>query len=170
MARQAITFTVHIDGVRTTLRAFRELPADASKRLREESLKLAEVLAQKARADGMADAAPQSKLVATTVKATRDRVPAIQAGGTKRLGRHRAPAFGLPGASGRSTPRLRRPPVPHLGRSSVPRTRRPQRVLVLPGRRKELGRDRAGLEQGSRGHRERLRPGRVISWLTEPAP
>lgn len=99
MARQAITFTVHIDGVRTTLQAFRELPADANKRLREESLKLAQVLAEKARADGMADAAPQSKLVATTVKATRDRVPAIQAGGTKRLGRHRAPAFGLVFAS-----------------------------------------------------------------------
>lgn len=95
MAKTSVTFKVQIDGLRETLRAFQELPKDASKRLRDESLKLAEKLAVKARAAGMADAAPQSKLVATTVKAVRDRVPAVQAGGTKRLGRNGAPAFTL---------------------------------------------------------------------------
>ena len=95
MAKQAITVAVQIDGLRTTLRAFRELPKDASARLREESLKLAETLAAKAKIDGIADAAPQSPLVATTVKAVRDRVPVIQAGGSKRLGRNRAPAWKL---------------------------------------------------------------------------
>lgn len=95
MAKTSVTVKVTISGLRETLRAFQELPADASKRLREESLKLAEELAVKARAEGMADAAPQSPLVAATVKAVRDRVPAIQAGGTKRLGRNRAPAYKL---------------------------------------------------------------------------
>lgn len=95
MAKTGLVVKVSIEGLRETLRAFQELPPDATKRLREESLKLAEKLAVKARAEGMADAAPQSPLVATTVKAVRDRVPAIQAGGTKRLGRNRAPAYKL---------------------------------------------------------------------------
>lgn len=95
MAKTSITVKVQIDGLRETLRAFQELPKDATTRLREEALKLAEKLAVAARAEGMADAAPQSKLVATTVKAVRDRVPAIQAGGTKRLGSRRAPAYTL---------------------------------------------------------------------------
>ncbi|MFD4196619.1 hypothetical protein [Amycolatopsis thermoflava] len=91
----AITVRVQIDGVRDALQAFRELPKDANDRLRDESMKLATRLAERVKADGMADAAPQSPLVATTVKARRDRVPVIEAGGTKRLGSRRAPAYKL---------------------------------------------------------------------------
>jgi hypothetical protein len=95
MAKTGLTVRIRIEGIRETLQAFRELPADATKRLREETLKLAEVLANRARADGLADSAPQSHLVAATVKAVKDRVPAIQAGGSMRLGRRRAPAYKL---------------------------------------------------------------------------
>lgn len=95
MAKTALTVRMSITGLRPTLRALKELPKEANDRLREETLKLADTLAVKVRADGMADAAPQSKLVATTVKAVRDRVPVVQAGGSTRLGRHRAPAYGL---------------------------------------------------------------------------
>lgn len=95
MAKTSVTIKVQIEGLREALRAFNELPKDATKRLREESLKLAQKVAESARAAGMADAAPQSKLVATTVRAVRDRVPAVQAGGTARLGRNRAPAYKL---------------------------------------------------------------------------
>lgn len=95
MAKKSVTVTVHIDGLRTTLAAFRDLPKDASARLREASLKLAEKLAVAARAEGMADEDPRSPLLATTVKAVKDRVPAVQAGGSTRLGRHRAPAYAM---------------------------------------------------------------------------
>lgn len=95
MAKSTLTVTLSITGLRETLRAFQELPKDASNRLRDETLKLSQALAVKAKAAGQADAAPQSPLVASTVKAARDRVPVIQAGGTKRLGRNRAPAWKL---------------------------------------------------------------------------
>lgn len=95
MAKKSVTLTVRIEGLRETLRAFQDLPKDASTRLREESLKLAEKMAAKARADGMTDQDPRSKLLAGTVKAVKDRVPVIQVGGDKLLGRHGAPAYSL---------------------------------------------------------------------------
>jgi hypothetical protein len=95
VAKKSLTITMHIDGLRETVRAFQELPKDASDRLRDGTLELSKVLAEKARADGMADEHPQSKLIARTVKAQRDRVPVVQAGGERKLGRHKAPAHAL---------------------------------------------------------------------------
>lgn len=92
--KQALTVNLAIDGVRETLAAFRSLPKDANDQLRERSRKLAEIVAERAKAAGQAEG-KQAALVARTVKARRDRVPVVQAGGTRRLGRHRAPAFGL---------------------------------------------------------------------------
>lgn len=94
MAKQALTFKVNIDGVRETLAAFRELPKDANNELRERSKALAELLANRAQAAGRAEGS-QAALVARTVKAVRDRVPVVQAGGTRKLGRHAAPAYSL---------------------------------------------------------------------------
>lgn len=91
---RALTVNLAIDGVRETLAAFRSLPKDANDQLRERSRKLAEIVAERAKAAGQAEG-KQAALVARTVKARRDRVPVVQAGGTRRLGRHRAPAFGL---------------------------------------------------------------------------
>lgn len=92
--KQALTVNLAIDGVRETLAAFRSLPKDANDQLRERSRKLAEIVAEQAKAAGQAEG-KQAALVARTVTARRDRVPVVQAGGTRRLGRHRAPAFGL---------------------------------------------------------------------------
>lgn len=92
--KQTLTINVHIAGVRETLAAFRELPKEANDQLRERSQRLAERIANRVRAAGEAEGA-QAALVADTVKARRDRVPVIQVGGTRKLGRHRAPAYAL---------------------------------------------------------------------------
>lgn len=94
MPRTTLTVTVRLDGLRETLDAFRHLPDDASKELRDRSVKLAETIAEKVRAAGKSEGR-QAAAVAATVRPARDRVPAVQAGGTRRLGRRRAPAFGL---------------------------------------------------------------------------
>lgn len=95
MAKKSLTVTVHIDGVREILRALSVMGKDAQNALRDHSQKLASKLALKAAVDVSANGGPQGPSLATTVKAVRDRVPVIQVGGTRRLGRNRAPAYGL---------------------------------------------------------------------------
>lgn len=97
--RRTLTVRMHISGVRETLRALDVLPKNASEALRDASLKLAEKLAVLAAADFRANGGPQGSLLAGTVKAKRDRVPVIEAGGTARVGRNRSPAWGLVFAS-----------------------------------------------------------------------
>lgn len=92
--KQALTVNVAIDGVRETLAAFRSLPKEANNQLRERSKALAELIATRAKAAGQAEGA-QAALVARTVKARRDRVPVVQAGGTRKLGRYKVPAYAL---------------------------------------------------------------------------
>lgn len=95
MAKQSITLSVYGEGFRETLRVLKHLPKEANKELRKRTRELSVLLAQRAKADGMTDPAPQSSDVATTVRAVTDRVPSITAGGTRRLGRNRAPAYKL---------------------------------------------------------------------------
>lgn len=92
MAKTAFTVTISAPGMRSTLAAFRALPKDASDELRVAALELSDLLASKARAAATGDS-PQSALMAPTVRAVRDRVPAVQVGGSKRVGRHRVPAW-----------------------------------------------------------------------------
>lgn len=108
MARgTGLTVKVRITGVRATLAAFRELPDDANAELRTRSKALAETLAVQVRGAAVADG-PQSAMLAPTVKAGRDRVPVITAGGSRKVGRNRKPAgallfaseFGMSGQSG----------------------------------------------------------------------
>lgn len=94
MAKSALVFTIRIDGVREVLAALRKLPKDASDELRKASLELSRSVAEKAKAAGQREGR-QAAAVAKTVKAQRDRVPAVVAGGTRRLGRHKTPAFNL---------------------------------------------------------------------------
>lgn len=94
MAKQALTITVRVAGIRETLAALRKLPKDASKELRQASLDISTAVADKAKAAGQREGR-QAAAVAQTVKARRDRVPSVVAGGMKRVGRHRTPAFGL---------------------------------------------------------------------------
>jgi hypothetical protein len=91
---QALVVTVHIDGVRGTLAQFRGLPKDASNTLRDRSLELSKSLAEKVKAAAISEGG-QAALMAPTVKANRDRVPAVTAGGLKKVGPHRVPAYKL---------------------------------------------------------------------------
>jgi hypothetical protein len=93
-ARTGLTVQVKIDGVYQTLAALAKLPKEATNELRDAALTLSKKLAGYAAAAGRAEGS-QAALVATTVAARRDRVPVITAGGPKRLGRNRAPAWKL---------------------------------------------------------------------------
>lgn len=94
MAGRDLTVTIRVSGIRETLAALSRLPKDASNELRDASLEISRELAAAARQAGVAEGS-QAALVATTVKARRDRVPVVVAGGTKRLGSNRAPAYKL---------------------------------------------------------------------------
>lgn len=94
MAKQALTITLRVAGIRETLAALRKLPKDASNELRKASLDIARSVAEKAKVAGGREGR-QAAAVAKTVRAQRDRVPVVVAGGTKRIGRHRTPAFNL---------------------------------------------------------------------------
>lgn len=94
MAKTGLTVQVKISGLAPTLRALSALPKDAQNELRDASLALSRKLAASAAAAGRAEGR-QAALVASTVKARRDRVPTIEAGGTSRLGRNRKPAYKL---------------------------------------------------------------------------
>lgn len=118
MAKTSFTMKFQIEGLRETLKAFSDLPKDASTELRDASLKLSRLLATKVAAEGKADGAPQSALVADTVKATRDRVPAITAGGTRKLGRNKAPAYTLLFGSVFGSNTYRQFGRPHRGRDA----------------------------------------------------
>jgi|SRR6185369_11979751 len=116
MASRSLSINVHITGVTETLAAFRRLPRDASDALREGSLALAEALAVKVRAAAESDSA-QSALMGPTVKARRDRIPTIEAGGSTRVASSRVPAYKILFGSefgARTLPQYR----PHVGRGS----------------------------------------------------
>ncbi len=116
MASQSLAITVRIEGGRETLAAFRRLPREASTALRERSLELAKALAARVQSSATGDS-PQSALMATTVKAKRDRIPVIEAGGTTRVGSSRVPAYKVLFGSefgARTLPQYR----PHVGRGS----------------------------------------------------
>lgn len=90
MAESEIT----VEGLFETLAAFRYLPKAASQALRERSLELAGTLASDVQSAARAEGG-QAALMAGLIKAKRDRIPAVKAGGSRRVGRNRAPAFKL---------------------------------------------------------------------------
>lgn len=92
--RTGLTVNINVSGLRPTLAAVARLPKHAQDELRAASLELAGELAVSAAAAGRGEGR-QAALVASTVAARRDRIPVITAGGTKRLGRNRAPAYKL---------------------------------------------------------------------------
>lgn len=90
-AKRTITVTIRIPGVREIIRAYNQLPEDAQKEMRAASLKIAGVVAEDIRAAARTN--PQSALMVPTIRASKDRVPVIQAGGSRRVGRNRVPAY-----------------------------------------------------------------------------
>jgi len=78
--------------VRRILKAFRDLPKDASDELRDANQRIADALAAKVAAAATASDA-QSALMAQTVQSRRDRVPVVVAGGRQKVGSRRTPAY-----------------------------------------------------------------------------
>ncbi|WP_075303121.1 hypothetical protein [Pseudonocardia sp. Ae168_Ps1] len=76
--------TVHLSGVRETIAAFNQMPKDASHELRTRSKRIAERLEGRIAMAARASSS-QSAKVAPTVKARRDRVPVVVAGGARRV-------------------------------------------------------------------------------------
>lgn len=97
-AARSLSISITVEGARETLAAFRRLPKDANDSLRDRSKRLSEVLATRVRAAAVLEGS-QAAIVAPTVKAVRDRVPAITAGGNERVGKRRVPAHKLVFAS-----------------------------------------------------------------------
>jgi hypothetical protein len=91
VGKTTLTVTIRITGLHETIRAFKNLPDDATKELRAASLSIAGAVAVDVKSAARTNA--QSGLLAPTVKAVRDRVPSIQAGGARRVGSNRVPAF-----------------------------------------------------------------------------
>lgn len=92
--RGTFRMNVTIEGVRGTLKAFRDLPKEASDALRDATLALSTRIAQDVATAGAAKGR-QAAAVARTVRAKRDRVPNITIGGSSKVGRHGTPAFDL---------------------------------------------------------------------------
>lgn len=90
--KTSVTLSLRIDGLKQTLQAFNRLEKDANTALREASFALSQLLASRVQSAAQAEGA-QAVLLAPTVKAMRDRAPFIQAGGTRRVGRNKVPAF-----------------------------------------------------------------------------
>lgn len=96
--KTSITVTVQLAGLREGLAKFRTLPKEAADELRDASGSIATALVAFAQIAARTQGR-QASLMAPTVKVVRDRVPAIQAGGAKRVGRRRVPAYELLGGS-----------------------------------------------------------------------
>jgi hypothetical protein len=116
--KQALTITMPVSGVRETLAAFRGLPKEASKQLREAAGEIADEIADDVRAAGRAEGA-QAALVATTVRRGYDRVPVVTAGGTKRLGSRKKPAWKLLFGSEFGSDQYTQFPRSHQGRDGI---------------------------------------------------
>jgi hypothetical protein len=102
-----LTFHIRIEGATETLAAFNKLSRDANKELRDETYEIADDVAGHMRGAAARDGA-QSALMVPTIKARRDRVPNVSAGGGLPVGRYGKPAgalifaseFGMSGRSG----------------------------------------------------------------------
>lgn len=81
-----ITVRVKITGAREMLQAFRRLPKDANTELRDANQEISKSLAAKIKAAALG-APRQGPAVAGSVRAGRDRIPNVQAGGGRRAGK-----------------------------------------------------------------------------------
>lgn len=92
MAKTSLTVRMSIHGVRETLQALRALPKEANDQIRDKSLELSKMLTGRLQSAARIDSA-QSALMAPTIRPARDRVPTVQAGGMRKVGRNRVPAY-----------------------------------------------------------------------------
>lgn len=90
--KKSFSVSVSVTGMRETLDAFKALPKDAGNAIRDASKELADKLALSVRQAAGRARQPQAAILAQTIKVKRDRVPVLEVGGTKRIGRNRVPA------------------------------------------------------------------------------
>lgn len=91
MARRTLTVTIRITGIQEVIRATSKWPSDMKAELKDANEHIATVVAAHIRTAAEGNA--QSALIAPTVKVVRGATPTIQAGGSSRVGRNRAPAY-----------------------------------------------------------------------------
>jgi hypothetical protein len=89
--KRTLTVTIRITGLREVIRAFKRWPEDAITEIRAAGFSIAGVVATKIRESARLNA--QSALIAPTVRAMKDRLPVIIAGGERRVGRNRVRAY-----------------------------------------------------------------------------
>ena len=76
----------YVDGLNDVLRAFKALPKEASAELRKSSMEIAERhMAPAWRNAALYYAGPWGQVIADSVKVKRDRVPAVQIGGNRKV-------------------------------------------------------------------------------------
>jgi hypothetical protein len=75
----------YIDGLNDVLRALRALPKEANNELREASKDIANKYMAPAWREAAMNAGPWGEKIAESVKVRRDRVPAVQIGGNRRV-------------------------------------------------------------------------------------
>ena len=93
MAKNTLTMSVSVSGVRETVRAFDKLPRDAREEIVDANYKIAASFTSRLRFSA-ATLGGQGPLLGSTVEAVRDRrVPVIQAGGARPVGSYRKPAY-----------------------------------------------------------------------------
>lgn len=93
MAKRSVTNTVEYDGLTETVAAFRKLPKEAKKRIKDAAASITKKLEPKARAAAASDFSPQSSLAVSTIKAQGGSEPVIKAGGSRRVGSRRTPVY-----------------------------------------------------------------------------
>lgn len=91
MVKKTLTVTIRISGLRETVRAFKNWPSDAITEIRAASFSIAGYVATKIKVSARLNA--QSALIAPTVRAMKDRLPVVVAGGNRRVGSNRVPAY-----------------------------------------------------------------------------
>lgn len=89
-----ITTGVKVEGLESTLRAFRDLPKEAERELLKAATAASRILVGKVQAAGRAQGA-QAALLAGTVKPRTGARPGVTVGGSATLGRNAAPAADL---------------------------------------------------------------------------
>lgn len=84
--KQAQAFDTYVEGLNEVLRAFRNLPKEASAELRKASKQIAERHMVPAwRNAALYNAGPWGEQIAKSVRAKSDRIPAVQIGGDRKV-------------------------------------------------------------------------------------
>lgn len=92
MARRTLTVTIRVTGMKELIRATRKWPDDAQQEIKAASISIAGVVAVEIKSAANRFNA-QAALLSPTVRVVKGSAPMIQAGGARRVGRNRVPAY-----------------------------------------------------------------------------